>query len=324
MSSMIILGIDKLEIDWGKYNRFADHSILFLQSDITLIPYYDDVVEMKEGFSRKLGSIKRRLDLLGYSLQTILQKYEEHLGMMSAYYSDVAISFEQFRRIINSIDFETIPADSNYGVCNLDEFISYYVLRDPEVRRCLSPDIEIGADLNVFFANLDPYLTLRLLAENEKNVDRLVQWRSADAVEVADDMVVTDWESRDNVVTPLSNAEKILVVTEGSTDSFIIKRAMKTLSPDIADFFHFVDMEENYPFTGAGNLFNFCRGLSKIKIQNNVLAIFDNDAAGTESFDQVRNLHRPKNFPGSNVFCGYHLQPDMDVATSKLCNQFEW
>ncbi len=28
-------------------------------------------------------------------------------------------------------------------------------------------------------------------------------------------------------------------------------------------------------------------------------------------------------FSSSNVFCGHRLQPDMEVATSKLCNQFE-
>ena len=33
---------------------------------------------------------------------------------------------------------------------------------------------------------------------------------------------------------------------------------------------------------------------------------------------------KPENkFPSSNVFCGHRLQPDMEVATSKLCNQFE-
>lgn len=88
---------------------------------------------------------------------------------------------------------------------------------------------------------------------------------------------------------------KILIVTEGSSDSFIINRSMNALYPDIADFFYFVDMEENYPFTGTGNLFGFFQGLSRIKIQNNILVIFDNDAAGIEKFEQYRSLPRPKN-----------------------------
>jgi len=98
---------------------------------------------------------------------------------------------------------------------------------------------------NTFFENLDPYITLRLLAEKDENADFLVQWRYADIVEGG-------WVSFDEVFIPLSDTSKILVVTEGSSDSFIIKRSINALYPDISDFFYFVDMEENYPFTGTG------------------------------------------------------------------------
>lgn len=207
MGSMITLGIDKFEIDWGKNNSFTDHSALFLPSDVDLMPYYyaDDVVEMKEGLARKLSSIKRRLDLLGYSPRTLARKYEDHLDMVPAYYPDVPISFEQFRSAVSSIDLEKVSLDAEFGDYDLGEFVSRYVFRDPEVRRHLPPDVEIDADLGTFFENLDPYLALRLLAENKKNADRLVQWRYADVVD-------DGWVNRDEVVTPLPDATKILVV----------------------------------------------------------------------------------------------------------------
>ncbi|GHU84129.1 hypothetical protein FACS189415_7720 [Bacteroidia bacterium] len=62
---------------------------------------------------------------------------------------------------------------------------------------------------------------------------------------------------------------------------------------DILDFFTFVDMEENYPFTGTGNLFRFCQGLSSIKIQNKVLVVFDNDLEGVSNYDRVQKLKTP-------------------------------
>ena len=37
-----------------------------------------------------------------------------------------------------------------------------------------------------------------------------------------------------------------------------------------------------------------------------------------------KKLFKRINIAGSDVFCGHCLQPDMEVATSKLCNQFEW
>ncbi|HBW37720.1 HEPN/Toprim-associated domain-containing protein [Desulfosporosinus sp. BICA1-9] len=291
MGSMITLGIDKFEIDWGKNNSFTDHSCLFQRFDVMQIPYYyaDDIVEMKEGFSRKLGSLKKRLDLLGYSFQSLKRRYVEHLQMMPSYYSEVTISFEQFLSAISSIDLQKIVLDPNCCYdCDLGEFVSRYIFADPELSQYLPEGITIDKDLGTFFENLDPYITLRLLAEKDENADFLVQWRYADIVEGG-------WVSFDEVFIPLSDTSKILVVTEGSSDSFIIKRSINALYPDISDFFYFVDMEENYPFTGTGNLFRFCQGLSRIKIQNNILVIFDNDAAGIEKFEKCRDLSRPKN-----------------------------
>ncbi len=66
--------------------------------------------------------------------------------------------------------------------------------------------------------------------------------------------------------------------------------------PDISDFFDFVDMKENYPFTGTGNLYNFCVGLCRINIQNNIIAIFDNDTAGLEKYHQSQSLQKPDSF----------------------------
>lgn len=73
----------------------------------------------------------------------------------------------------------------------------------------------------------------------------------------------------------------------------VLRRAIEILRPDIADFFDFVDMSENYPFTGAGNLFRFCQGLARIRIQNKVVVVFDNDAAGREAEQKVRQLNLP-------------------------------
>ena len=54
-------------------------------------------------------------------------------------------------------------------------------------------------------------------------------------------------------------------------------------------------MTENYPFTGTGNLTNFCQGLARIGIQNKVLVVFDNDMAGNAAYKKVKALHLPSN-----------------------------
>lgn len=84
MNSLITFGIDKMELDWSKSYLLSDFSSLFKDSDKTqlLCYYYDEYAdEMKTtyvtGYSRKLSYIKRRLDLLGYTISYVKVLYEE-------------------------------------------------------------------------------------------------------------------------------------------------------------------------------------------------------------------------------------------------------
>lgn len=79
-----------------------------------------------------------------------------------------------------------------------------------------------------------------------------------------------------------------MIVTEGKTDTFILQTSINTLFPEVSDFFYFIDMQDNYPFTGTGNLYNFASGLTKIKIQNKTIIVFDNDEAGIFSYKKCK------------------------------------
>lgn len=69
MGSMIYLALGRLEVDWGKNSGFVSHNALFQPGDRKPVPYYyaEDVVEFKDGLSRPLRDVLRRLDLLGYT-----------------------------------------------------------------------------------------------------------------------------------------------------------------------------------------------------------------------------------------------------------------
>ena len=150
---MISLGIDKFEIDWGKNHSFTDHSALFLPGDVCEIPYYyaDNVVEKKEGLSRRLGSIQRRLDLLGYSPSALHARYAELMEGMPDYYGDVPLSFEQYRAIMTSVDISKTFPDVEDGDYDLGEFVSRCVFEDPELKRHLPAGVVIDRDAGTFF-----------------------------------------------------------------------------------------------------------------------------------------------------------------------------
>lgn len=299
-----------MEIDWGKNNSFRDHSALYKPSDIKPIPYYyvdtdsDNLItEMKEGYARKLSSIKKRLDLLGYNLVAIKKMFEETVCEHEEMGYKIKLSFNTFYNILRSIDIsmvDTVQFATEYQENGYDfgEYVRKCVLESPQIRdkvfleygdnenaEYVRPEFE----LSEFLENLDPYITLRILADNPQNGEQEIQWRYADVIE-------NGWVHRDEVIKELPAEYRILIVTEGSSDSFILRKVIDELYPDISDFFDFIDMKENYPFTGTGNLFNFCVGLCRINIQNNMIAIFDNDTAGIEKYHQSLSLKKPNSF----------------------------
>lgn len=291
MGSLITLGIEKMELDWGKNNMVDDHSCLFQKEDIATVPYFysDNVIEYKKGFLKNINSVKRRLDLLGYSLHETENIFNKELDIFNNLRSaPIPINFHDFYNIVINIDIQNINMAS-------EEYDSDYDLGE-YVRKCVMSEIKEFSTyshydaytIGYFLENLDPYITLRILIENKSNQNLNVIWRFADVVE-------NGWVSEDEIIPKLTSQEKILIVTEGSSDTEIIKKCINLLYSDIADFFDFIDMEQNYPFTGTGNLKNFIKGLSKINILNKILVVLDNDTAGRSVYNDIKKIDLPKN-----------------------------
>lgn len=295
MGTFITLGVGKMEIDWGKNCDFKDHSVLFQPEDVKKIPYYyvhedgEIYVQEKEGLSRKLLSVKNRLDLLGYTIPQIQRMYDKHLAECEIHNFEVNLSFERFSELLRNIDVNRIDTPEfarNYEEYNYDygEFVQRCIVPEEIYSRLLAgangDRQELNLDLEWFFEQFDPYIILRLLAENESCQHLDVYWRYADVVD-------DGWVGKERIIKPLSARHKIVLVTEGSSDTLILQKAINDLYQDVSDFFTFIDMEKNYPFTGIGNLYNFCCGLMKIGVLNQIIVIFDNDTAGNEKYKEL-------------------------------------
>lgn len=304
MGSIITLGIKKMDIDWGKNNYFNNHSILFQKDDFEVeLPYYyyngDDSEKIiyEKGATKKLRFIKDRLNVIGYDLESCKKSYYEAIQMFE-YGTDekVSISFEDFSKIISNINVLKVnnllsvleSFENGYGF--LGEYFNKAIIKDEELLKRFEDHMQ--REINIldgeFLEMIHPYIILRLLAENSENLDYEVEWRYNDIVE-------NGWVKKEDVILPISQKDKILIVTEGSTDSFIIKRAIHELYPHVEDLFDFIDMKEHYPFTNTGNLTNFCMGLQKINILNYIIAIYDNDTTGIQSFKKAKEICKNDN-----------------------------
>jgi hypothetical protein len=309
MGTIIALSVDKLEIDWGKNEFFTDHSALFQTSDRTLFPCCfdeDNGVENKfYGYSKKLKFVKERLELLGYSLNKTKEKFkqifDDMLFLDDELHTDFEPFWESFSNAVKSILINEglKKQESEFWATNPLIFNNFY---ESIVTQKIDPAF-VKDNPSIIFEKMDPYIILRLLAENKENEECTVSWNCCCLIQ-------SGWIREDQIAGELLAEYKILIITEGSTDSFVLQKSLLKLKPEISDFFSFIDMKSNYPFTGTGSLYNFCSGLTKIYIQNKIIAIFDNDLAGTEAYEKAIKLERPKNMhisklPNHDLFSSF-------------------
>lgn len=126
MGTLITLGINKMEIDWGKNNSFNNHSVLFQKDDFEQdIPYYyfddgEEIVKMtyEKGAKKQLSEVKERLEILGYDLASIEEEYNAMLKEYNFYIDEkVNLTFEEFKTLLISLDVSKVDNVSS-GIIN--------------------------------------------------------------------------------------------------------------------------------------------------------------------------------------------------------------
>ena len=290
MGSIISLDIGKFQLDWGKNGLFVDYSALFQKNDLKMENHYyaNDVVVEQEALSSPLSKVKKRLNLLGYTLKSVRQTYNFFKKEHAAYSSKkILLSFEEFFEILKGIEIDKIKIrkmDKDYWESDFGKYVSWIIAQKMHVTNFKTWVVSVGA----FFESLDPLLIIRILSENPKNIKENIVWRFHDVLEGG-------YIEKNDVLRGPEESIKYLIVTEGSTDLFVIRKALELFHPEIIDFFHFIDMQDNYPFTGCSNLYKFLLGLSKVRPINKVVAIFDNDTAGNEQFNLCKKAVLPSN-----------------------------
>ena len=304
MGSMIYLSVGHLEIDWGKNFRYSDHSQLFQPCDLAQVPYYyvDEDQPLKEdggeyeyslttktksGFSKPLDQVMGRIDLLGYTRNHARQEFESVSRLYD--FDTEALDFEQLSSVLATVDVKSMSADYGEGDSEgFGKFFRRYLFDRLGLNRIVDNPEYVRYAAGESMESLSPYTILRLVSRNPYAMDLPVRWHFADLEDEG-------WARRDDFVRPVDQANRFLIVTEGSSDANIIRHALNILKPHIADFFDFVDMNEGYPFTGTGNLYNFTKGLISISVQNNVVILYDNDAEGIFNFNRTVKLNVPDN-----------------------------
>lgn len=248
-------------------------------------------------FSRTLGRMVPRLELLNHSLEAARTEYQAVLAeaVEMASFSDASenaafLTFEEFCQLACRYPLEVLKGayieDDTVALgrfaADAEEFAR--LPSDPYGNMYYSEKSYLSSNLCILSAES----MLRVFALNPANFDIEVVWEFGP-------LVSNGWASIDEFQAGVRRAQRVLVATEGASDARIIERGLEVLLPDVVDFFNFVDLEERHHFWGTSNLVKFAEGLLRIDIQNKVLFIFDNDAEGVAAYRKLGALNFPAN-----------------------------
>lgn len=334
MGTIITLSVGGIDLDWSKNFRGTDHGMLFqdgdrnrLHSDQIDYTYFEneddsDLAEMERGFSRKLVDVVPRIELLGYTLERIEAEYnwavktatEEQIAIDDVDGKDFKgfLSFQKFAEFMKSVAIESlddtfnssIDKDSDKGVMgrfsdeDTKKQIPFY---DPYDSEAYSERSYFGCLIRF----LHPYSALRLLAKVPENLQANVVWQYGP-------LVSAGWAKEEEFEPNARRMQTFLIVTEGTSDISILKKAISLLRPGIEDLFRFIDVSERHPFSGTGSLVKFAEGLAKIDVHNQVVFLLDNDAEGYCAHKKISELALPPNMRAT-------MLPSIDGLRSIPC-----
>jgi hypothetical protein len=88
---------------------------------------------------------------------------------------------------------------------------------------------------------------------------------------------------------------KIIVLTEGKSDTRLISAALGAMYPEYATAYQFLDFDEFRIEGGASLLARMIKVLSGARVRNRMIALFDNDAAGLEAHRSLSGVRFPRN-----------------------------
>lgn len=98
-----------------------------------------------------------------------------------------------------------------------------------------------------------------------------------------------------------------IILAEGKSDIAILKGSLERFHPDLTEFVTFLNHSEFKVDGGASFMVKFLKAFAAARVPSNIVAVFDNDAAGLVAYRQAQSISLP-----NNMAC-IHL-PDIELA----------
>jgi hypothetical protein len=112
--------------------------------------------------------------------------------------------------------------------------------------------------------------------------------------EIQIDAPLSDW-SREQVHARDREALRVIVLTEGSTDKYVLEHAFRILRPELRQFVSFMDFAAFGVEGGASFLTKLVKSFAAAGIRDRIVALFDNDSAGCAAQHSLLDFELPEN-----------------------------
>ena len=252
--------------------------------------------------------IRDRLDVMGYTINTakkafkawfdgeitqLRERIEDHKNDEKSEYVSLYKAYSKEYELISSITPEK-------WLTALDE-IRRSKLKPSAHNYYEGPhkDTLIGYMLSndwYGFPGFDMNVPLRIILENAKDDQKLIYdvtdlvW--SECYDASDDLVQHGVQE---FADEYSSKSKIIILTEGRTDAWVLKKSLSILYPHLAEYYSFMEFENAKVGGGVGNLMNMVKAFSGAGVVNHIIAIFDNDTAANAAIKNIDKIVLPTN-----------------------------
>ncbi len=271
-------------------------------------------------YATSIEVLKKRLDFLGFTLNTCRQMFDiaktKEIRDRNRWIEESSTKFgEETKKYVIDHYLKRIEilseADADTWLLELRRAL----LAPPEPDPCeLS---ELANSLRP--GGLPPFLNPRFPEAYDERFRlrfELEALQTGEAVLDISDLVedgycspsdpISTW-AREWVYTRDREALHLIVLTEGSSDKFVLESALRLLRPELAEYISFMDFAAFKVEGGASFLANMVRSFAGAGIRDRIVAIFDNDTAGCSAQSGLLKHNLPVNIKVLRY-------PDIDLA----------
>ncbi len=249
--------------------------------------------------------VKKRLDILGFSLSECEKSLSEFIGGELEYYNEYLTENHEHDTLYDLY--------SGYQkallVANVQSFVDIYKTLFEQVEDLVSAEKnfqKLEGLAGFVSSNSSEYplgipigdlrFSLRILLEcfNEEdpvelNVSELI---GGGWYEYEEDLVEL---SRQSLTKSYHYDSKIIILTEGSSDKHILEKSLAILHPEYFPYYTFMDFGISNASGGASTLVSVLKAFLGAGIQNRIIALFDNDTAARVAMKGLEKLKFPDN-----------------------------